>query len=113
VTTPGYICSECPDATRVERGCPFGLRDERVQRRDVEPSCKVLTIPSWFFDMSDLGQRIDNGAVSPADVDGRTWELGRLASRAIADGREAAEWRAKRRREIIAAAVARGRGGDA
>lgn len=89
------------------------LRDERMQRTGAAPSCKVLDVPGWFHEMATLGALIREGGVSPADIDGRTWELAMLASRSIDDGAEAARWREKRRKEIVAAAVARGKGGSA
>lgn len=108
MTSPGHICSECPDGTRIERRCPFPLRDDSRARLDGEPVCKVLTVPAWFHDMAELGTLIADGGVSPADIDARTWELARQASAAIRDGRESAEERAKRKRQILAAALGGG-----
>ncbi len=107
ITTPGFICAECDDLTRVGRCCPKPLRNPNIARQPGQPACDVLTVPGWFWDALDLGAAIQRGAVSPDHISGQAWQLGTLALTALADAQRVQEWEAEQRRK----AIERARGG--
>lgn len=87
--------------TRIGRCCPKPLRNPTLARTDGDPSCPVLDVPGWFWEAVDLGAVIESGAVSPADLTGRAWQLGIVALAELGQARRVAEWEADQRRAAV------------
>lgn len=75
------------------------------------PTCPVLTVPPWMYDMSDLGSQIANGQVSIKDVSASTYAKAQTAHAAVQGVRGASEAAERKRREGIARAVEQVKGG--
>lgn len=75
------------------------------------PSCEVLTVDPWIWDMLELGHMIQAGTVRLGEVDARTWSLGQATYAAVQSGRAAAEETERKRREAVQAAARQARGG--
>ena len=61
----------------------------------------MLDVPGWFWEAVDLGAVIESGAVSPADLTGRAWQLGIVALAELGQARRVAEWKAEQRRAAV------------
>lgn len=65
MTSSGYQCHSCPDSVRDERGCPLPRWDEDASPDpDAVPSCPVLEIPTWFFQLRSRLNRRNAGLVT-------------------------------------------------
>ena len=69
------------------------------------PSCDVLTVDSWIWDMLELGHMIQQGTVRLGELDARTWSLGQATYAAVQSGRAAAEETERTRREAVHSAA--------
>jgi len=88
-------------------------RPELYASRPPKPStCPVLTVPPWMYDMTDLGSQIASGQVSLKDVSAGTYAKAQTAYAAVQGVRVASEAAERKRREGIAAAVRKVKGGD-
>lgn len=73
-------------------------------------TCPVLAIDPWIWDMLELGQMIQQGAVRMGEVDALTWSLGRATQAAVHSAQRAAEETERKRREAVQAAARKARG---
>jgi hypothetical protein len=104
---PANNCFECPDATKHKRGCLKPLRvPERYKGREwPAPSCPVLDVPSWWYDMVDAGHKIESGAIRAGEVSGRTYAMATAAYASLhseREGRRKAEEKALAARQAAA-----------
>lgn len=99
LTRKGNDCFACPDAVRIERGCPKPLRDLRPPDRPNPPTCPVLDVPAWYWAMLDAGAMIERGAVDMTRLDAYTWELAVAVHAIHHEARRAADEAEKRMQE--------------
>lgn len=77
-----------------------------------DPTCSVLNVAPWVWDMIDLGREIAERHVGMNDIDAFTYQLALTTWSAVHDAKGAAETTDEKRRATVRQAAAATRGNN-